>query len=68
MQVALAVGGQLIMLDVNSGLERFRADWPQIAALAAGDLDGDGRDELFVGSGNRVTALQANPGMPLAPQ
>jgi thiol-disulfide isomerase/thioredoxin len=68
MQVALAFGGQLIMLDVKSGLERFRADWPQIAALAAGDLDGDGQDELFVGSGNRVTALQANPTMRLTPQ
>jgi len=60
-QVALATAGQLAVLDVSSGRERFRADWPQIAALAAGDLDGDGRDELFVGSGTRVTALQATP-------
>jgi thiol-disulfide isomerase/thioredoxin len=58
-QVALAVGGQLTVLDASSGRERFRAEWPDIAALAAGDLDGDGRDELFVGSGKRVTALRA---------
>jgi thiol-disulfide isomerase/thioredoxin len=57
--VALATAGQLVVFDLSSGRERFRADWPQIAALAAGDLDGDGRDELFVGSGGRVTALQA---------
>lgn len=60
-QVALATSGQLVVLDVSSGRERFRADWPHIAALAAGDLDGDGRDELIVGSGDRVTALQATP-------
>jgi len=56
-QVALVANEQLIVLDADSGRERFRARWPGIAALAAGDLDGDGRDELVVGAGKRVTVL-----------
>jgi hypothetical protein len=58
-QLALAVEDQLVVLDLDSGRERFRAEWPGVGALAAGDLDGDGRDELIVGSGRRVTALRA---------
>jgi thiol-disulfide isomerase/thioredoxin len=59
-QVALATaGGQLLLLDVASGEPRFRARWPGISGLAAGDLFGDSRDELFVIEGKRVVALGA---------
>jgi hypothetical protein len=58
-QVALAVAGQLVVLDLASGAERFRARWPELSILTAGDLDGDGRDELIVGSGRRLTVLGA---------
>ena len=58
-QVALAAAGQLVLLDLASGAERFRARWPELGILAAGDLDGDGRDELIVGSGRRLTMLVA---------
>jgi thiol-disulfide isomerase/thioredoxin len=56
-QLALAYDDQLVLVDLETGLERFRARWPRIAALAADDLDGDGRTELIVGSGKRVTVL-----------
>lgn len=67
-QVAVAVGGQLAVFDASSGRERFRAEWPHIAALAAGDLDGDRRDELLVGSGKRVTVLEATSGSTTPPK
>ena len=56
-QVALAVAGQLVVLDVASGAERYRARWPDLGNLAASDLDGDGREELIVSSGRRLTLL-----------
>jgi thiol-disulfide isomerase/thioredoxin len=56
-QIALVADERLLVLDLDSGQERFRARWPGIAALAAGDLDGDGRDELLVGSGKQLTVL-----------
>jgi thiol-disulfide isomerase/thioredoxin len=56
-QIALAADDGLRVIDLDSGRERFRARWPRIAALATGDLDGDGRDELLVGSGKQVTTL-----------
>jgi hypothetical protein len=57
-QLALAVEEQLVLLDIVSGEERFRARWPRIGLLAGGDLDGDGREELIVGSGRRLSVLE----------
>jgi thiol-disulfide isomerase/thioredoxin len=56
-QLALALEDQLLLVDLDTGRELLRARWPGIAALAADDLDGDGRTELIVGSGKRVTVL-----------
>ena len=58
-EIAVATADMLIVLDATSGRERFRASWPGLTSLARGDLDGDGYDELLVGSGRRVTALGA---------
>jgi len=58
-QVALALDSeQLVVLDLDDGSERFRARWPQITNLAAGDVDGDGRDELVVASGVFLTLVR----------
>ena len=45
-----------------AGAERC-ARWPKIGLLAGGDLDGDGREELIVGSGRRVTLLPPGEAM-----
>ena len=45
------------IVDLDGGRVRFRASWEGISALAAGDLDGDGVDELVVGSGRAVSVL-----------
>jgi hypothetical protein len=59
-QIALATaGGQLLILDAGSGEVVFRARWAGIRDLLAGDLDGDGRDDLVVASGSRVAMLRA---------
>jgi thiol-disulfide isomerase/thioredoxin len=58
-QVAVASDGQLLVLGGETGEERIRARWPGISSVAAGDLDADGRPELLVGSGRRVTALKS---------
>lgn len=61
-QVALALdSGQLVLLDVASGEERFRARWDGISEVAAGDLDGDAYDELIVVSPRAVTVLTGAP-------
>jgi len=58
--VALATESeQLVVLDAGSGAEVFRARWPKIRALAAGDLDGDGAEELVVTAGRRLAVLSA---------
>ncbi len=61
-QVALVVSSQLVVLDLASGAERFRARWPDLGTLAAIDLDGDGRHELIVSSGRRLTCLGVGEG------
>jgi hypothetical protein len=58
-QVAVAGEQYLVILDSRSGAELFRARWEGIAALAAGDLDGDGRDELAVAYDSRLVILRA---------
>ncbi len=59
-QLAVAtVGGQLLLLDAATGRVRYRARWDAIRELLAGDLDEDGRDDLIVASGSRVTLLRA---------
>jgi len=57
--VALALAsGQLIVLDPDGGTPVFRAHWDGVTHLAAGDLDGDGLDELIVAAGRQVAVLQ----------
>ena len=66
-QAALALAsGQLILLDLETGRPRYRAFWPDIVDLAAGDLDGDGLDELIVAAGRRLTVLRRSGAEPAA--
>jgi thiol-disulfide isomerase/thioredoxin len=58
--VAVAAPGQLVVLDARDGRELFRAAWPDLSAIAAGDVDGDGQDELAVGSGSQVSLLRVS--------
>jgi thiol-disulfide isomerase/thioredoxin len=59
-QAAIALRtGDLLVVDLAEGRVRFRAAWPGIGDLAAGDLDGDGTDELIVGAGRTVAALKS---------
>jgi thiol-disulfide isomerase/thioredoxin len=61
-QVALATAdGQLVVLAADDGEVVFRARWQGISRVAAGDLDGDGRDELAVADGRRMTLLTPRP-------
>jgi thiol-disulfide isomerase/thioredoxin len=61
-QAAVALRtGELLVVDLDSGRLRFRAAWAGIGDLTAGDLDGDGFDELIVGAGRTVAALKAAP-------
>jgi thiol-disulfide isomerase/thioredoxin len=51
--------GRLLLIDLHSGRELLHARWPDITDLAAGDLDGDGLDELVVAAGSRISVLTA---------
>jgi len=59
-QLAVATyAGHLAVLDEPSGRILFDAAWAGVHDLSAGDLDGDGHDELLVAAGRSVTALGA---------
>jgi hypothetical protein len=60
-QVAVATrSGQLALFDLATGGCLFRAEWEGIADLAAGDLDGDGLDELVVAAARDLAVLSAS--------
>ena len=57
-QIAVATrSNRLRILAAASGEVLFEADWEGITSLAAGDLDGDGADELVVGQGKFMGVL-----------
>jgi hypothetical protein len=58
LQVWVAGPGQLVAFDPASGGETARLLWPGVGPIAAGDLDGDGRDEMAVAFGSRVAVLE----------
>jgi len=63
-RIALATTSEeLVIVDLARGEVSIRAGWPGIGALAAGDLDGDGRDELVVAGKGRLTALRVTSKM-----
>ena len=65
LQAAVASrSSQLVLLDLEDGGVRFRARWPGISGLAAGDLDGDGRDELVVAAGPDFCLISASDSDP----
>jgi thiol-disulfide isomerase/thioredoxin len=61
--LALALDdGQLLLLDTADGSTELRARWEGLRQVAAGDLDGDGTDELVVAAGRQVTVLEGVAG------
>ena len=62
-QLAVATySGHVVLLDAASGKLLFDAAWADVHDLAAGDLDGDGWDELVVAAGHQLAALSATAG------
>jgi len=55
--VWIAGAGRIAAFDLATGEPVARLDWPGASVLAAGDLDGDGADEIAVASAARVTLL-----------
>jgi len=49
--------GRLCIASLADGRVLFEATWPGIDALAAGDVDGDGTDELVVAAGKSFGVL-----------
>jgi hypothetical protein len=62
--VWLAGPGQVVAFDLATGLPLARLEWPDVGPLAAGDLDGDGADEIAVASAARVTLLRVGDRVP----
>jgi thiol-disulfide isomerase/thioredoxin len=61
-EVAVAgPSGHLVVAEIESGETVFLARWPGVSGLAAGDLDGDGNDELIVADGGALTVLEGRP-------
>jgi len=58
---AITSSSQLVILDIETGQERYRAHLRGLRALAAGDLDGDGVDELALAVEGHVLVLAAGP-------
>jgi hypothetical protein len=49
-----------VILDIASGEERYRARLDTPRALASGDLDGDGVDELALVLQDRILVMTAD--------
>lgn len=56
---AITSSGFLDVVRLDTGAVVFRARWPDLREAIAGDLDGDGRDELVVASGRAIAVLRA---------
>ncbi len=59
--VAFAVEESLVLVDLATGAVVFHAHWPDLRAVAAGDIDGDGLDELVVAAEKRISVLTRSP-------
>jgi thiol-disulfide isomerase/thioredoxin len=57
--IALAMQDELVVLDLSTGGLTFRASWPDLLWVAAGDVDGDGVDDLAVAASRRVVVLSS---------
>jgi thiol-disulfide isomerase/thioredoxin len=57
--VAASEAGQLVLVEVSTGSVVFRARWPGIDEIVAGDIDADGVDEIVVAAGKTLTVLGA---------
>jgi len=62
--LALAIDGSVVVLDLALGRVVFQALWPDLRAVAAGDVDGDGLDELVVAGTRRISVLTRSPATP----
>lgn len=59
-QLAVATyAGHVALVDLGTGRLVFDAVWPDARTLAAGDIDGDGLDDLVVADDVGVAALSA---------
>lgn len=56
-QLAIASGERLHLIDVERGSIEFEAEWPEIRGLSAYDPASTGRSMLAVASGKRITTL-----------
>jgi hypothetical protein len=46
-----------MLVDATDGAVLFDAEFPELTTVAAGDLDGDGLDELVVGAGGFIGVM-----------